>query len=91
MASNWTWLQPPSLRRYLRLCDEMSPGQEPQCWMAETEVGEAWRAMPRPLRVALCAQAGWLDAVWEAWPRLGRAVDVFLRPDLPCEVDPGLD
>lgn len=45
------WLT--SLRRYRRLCAALPPDQEPQCWMAETEIGEAWRAMPRWLRAGL--------------------------------------
>ena len=67
---------PRSLRRYRQACSTIAPGQEPQCWMAETEIGEAWRAMPLPLRVGLLLfpQPYPLDVVWEISPRLGRAV-----------------
>jgi len=56
-----------ALHRYWRLCDALPPGQEPQCWMAETEIGEAWRAMPRWLRVGLLLypRPAWREAVWE--------------------------
>jgi hypothetical protein len=47
-------LQPVALRRYYRACRDVNPNNEsPQCWMAETEIGEAWRAMPLWLRVLL--------------------------------------
>ena len=56
-----------ALRRYRRLCDARPPGQEPQCWEAETEIGEAWRAMPRWLRACLLLypRPCWREAVWE--------------------------
>ena len=56
-----------TLRRYQRLCAQLPPGHEPQCWMAETEIGEAWRAMPRAVRVGLL--------LWPRWsaPRRGPA------------------
>jgi len=63
-----------ALHRYWRLCDALPPGQEPQCWMAETEIGEAWRAMPRWLRAGLLlyphnrlgmTPPAWREAVWE--------------------------
>lgn len=59
------WLT--SLRRYRRACTEIAPDQEPQCWMAETEIGEAWRAMPRWLRVwlLLWPRPALREAVWE--------------------------
>lgn len=61
-----------SLRRYQRLCARRPAGQEPQCWEAETEIGEAWRAMPFPIRAWLCLRVGAVrDALWEL-PR-GRA------------------
>ena len=66
-------------RRYRQLCDQRPAGQEPQCWEAETEIGEAWRAMPRWLRIGhlLLPRPHWLDAVHEAWPRLGLALCGF--------------
>lgn len=35
----------------------------------------AWDAMPLWLRVSLCGECGWLDAVYEACPELGREID----------------
>lgn len=35
----------------------------------------AWDALPLWLRVAMCGECHWLDAVWEANPDLGREID----------------
>jgi hypothetical protein len=70
-------LVPRTLRQYWDLCDQRPPGREPQRWEALTELGEAWLAMPLPVRVALCARVSWLDAIWETWPRLGGALIGF--------------
>jgi hypothetical protein len=40
---------------------------------------ERWGAMPRALRVRLCWSCGWLDAVWEACPPLGRLLDRMMH------------
>ena len=40
-----------------------------------TDSQEAWDALPLWLRVALCGECGWLDAVYEARPELGREID----------------
>ncbi len=65
-------LAPRSLRRYWRLCDARPPGVEPQCWEADTEIGEAWRAMPLPIRAALLLRVGaFYDVLWEL-PRITR-------------------
>lgn len=36
---------------------------------------DEWDALPLITRVRLCAECGWLDAVWEACPPLGRWLD----------------
>jgi hypothetical protein len=54
------------------------------------ELQARWDAMPLWLRVELCRRCGWLDAVWEICPPLGRVLDAVrhswrrVRGMCPC-------
>lgn len=59
-------MQPQPLRDYIQVC-ELSPEHTPP----PPEVVEAWKAIPRWLRVAIAAGGSWRDALWElrGWDR----------------------
>lgn len=52
-------------------------GTSRQAWEELTR--RTWEALPLWRRVQLCAQCGWLDAVWEVCPPLGRWLDLRLH------------
>jgi hypothetical protein len=54
-------------RRYLEACLE-DYGSDDDWWTTR----QAWLAMPLWLRVKLCWECGWGDAVTELYPPLGR-------------------
>jgi hypothetical protein len=65
-------------RHQRRMLDAMTPLELVLYarFLAEPSGSQAlWDALPLWIRVALCAECGWLDAVWEVDPELGRTLD----------------
>lgn len=64
-------------RRYTFPDDYELVGDEADLYRRWDTTGEQddWDAMPLWMRAALCAECGWLDAVWEISPGVGERID----------------